>query len=514
MAKLVSTAERPDAALIATLESATSHPLWDRYKRITPVAPHAQDAPFLWRWRDLEPLTARAAAEVPIDDVERRAIILANPAFGGATVTTSNLIAAFTVLEPGDHAVPHRHTAAAIRFSTRAEGAVTIVNGRRLAMRPGDLILTPPLCWHGHINESDHRTIWFDAANMPLINTLDASFFEPGRRDDAEFFKVDEGNESGYRHSGEVTRRRLGEVSPGADDTLTVPCTSVSSCSARSSVSAVPRREGIGAAVRRREDPRFLTGRGRFVANLTVPGELACHIVRSPHAYARIVALDTSAAAGRSGVVAVLTGRDMAADEVGPLRCFWPIRAPNGPPMAEPPRWALARDTVRHVGEPVAVVIAESVAAATDAAEHVAIDYEPLRAVVSARDAIATGAPALHADAPGNVCFRWTRGDAAAVEAAFARATRTVRLELINNRLAGAAIEPRAVIAVPDTIDGALTLYSATQVPHFIRRAVAVELGLPEGSVRVIAPDVGGGFGHKGKHYPEEPIVAWPARRP
>jgi len=222
MAKLVSTAQRPDAALIATLESANFHPLWDRYKRITPVAPHAQDAPFLWRWRDLEPLTARAAAEVPIDDVERRAIILANPAFGGATVTTSNLIAAFTVLEPGDHAVPHRHTAAAIRFSTRAEGAVTIVNGRRLAMRPGDLILTPPLCWHGHINESDHRTIWFDAANMPLINTLDASFFEPGRRDDAEFFKVDEGNGSDNRHSGEVTRRRLGEVSPGADDTLTV----------------------------------------------------------------------------------------------------------------------------------------------------------------------------------------------------------------------------------------------------------------------------------------------------
>ncbi len=222
MAKLVSTAERPDAALISILESANFHPLWDRYKRITPVAPNAPDAPFLWRWRDLEPLTARAAAEVPIDDVERRAIILANPAFGGATVTTSNLIAAFTVLEPGDHAVPHRHTAAAIRFSTRAEGAVTIVNGRRLAMRPGDLILTPPLCWHGHINESDHRTIWFDAANMPLINTLDASFFEPGRRDDAEFFKVDEGNGSDNRHSGEVTRRRLGEVSPGADDTLTV----------------------------------------------------------------------------------------------------------------------------------------------------------------------------------------------------------------------------------------------------------------------------------------------------
>src|SRR5262249_55834084 len=293
----------------------------------------------------------------------------------------------------------------------------------------------------------------------------------------------------------------------------TVRCTNVSSCSARSSVSAVPPAEGIGAAVRRREDPRFLTGRGRFVANLTVAGELACHLVRSPHGHARIVAIDTSAAAGRPGIVAVLTGSDMATDRVGPLRCLWPIRAPNGPPMAEPPRWALARDTVRHVGEPVTVVIAQSVAAAIDAAERVTIDYEPLPAVVSARDAIAAGAPTLHTDAPGNVCFRWTRGDAAAVEATFARAHRVVRLELINNRIAGAALEPRAVIAVPDSLEGAVTLYATTQVPHFIRRVVAEELGLPEGRLRVVAPDVGGGSGYKGKHYPEETVVAWAARR-
>src|SRR5437879_13514351 len=130
MSKLVSTAERPDAALISTLECANLHPPWDRYKRSTPVAPNAPDAPFLWRWRDLEPLTARAAAEVPVDDVERRAIILANPAFGGATVTTSNLIAAFTVLEPGDHAMPHRHTAAALRFSTRSAGAAPVAHRR------------------------------------------------------------------------------------------------------------------------------------------------------------------------------------------------------------------------------------------------------------------------------------------------------------------------------------------------------------------------------------------------
>src|SRR5262245_11628748 len=157
-----------------------------------------------WRWRDIEPFTERAAKEVGIEDVERRALILANPAFEGATVTTSNLIGAFTVLEPGDHAVPHRHTAAAIRFSTRAEGAVTIVNGRRCEMREGDLILTPPMCWHGHINGTGGRTVWFDAANMPLINALDASFFEPGSREAHEFWNVGEGEERWWSAAGLV----------------------------------------------------------------------------------------------------------------------------------------------------------------------------------------------------------------------------------------------------------------------------------------------------------------------
>jgi gentisate 1,2-dioxygenase len=247
MAKLASTVERPDAALIAALAAANIHPLWDRYRRITPIQPRPTDAPFHWRWQDLEPLTARAAREVPIEDVERRAIILVNPAFAGETVTTGNLIGAFTVLEPGDRAVPHRHTAAAIRFATRAEGSVTIVNGRRLPMHPGDLILTPPLCWHGHINESDHRTIWFDAANMPLINLLDASFFEPGRREEEEFWTVDEGEERlwaeaglavggaargrdgagighspKYRYPGDATRRLLTAAPAGPDGARTV----------------------------------------------------------------------------------------------------------------------------------------------------------------------------------------------------------------------------------------------------------------------------------------------------
>lgn len=222
---------------VAALEAANLHPLWDRFRKITPVRPQAPDAPMVWRWRDIEALADRAVGEVPIDDVERRALILVNPAFGGETVTTSNLIAAFTVLDPGDRARPHRHTFAAIRFATRADGAATIVNGRRCEMRSGDLILTPPMCWHGHINASNHRIVWFDAANIPLLRGLDANFFEPGDPKAENFWQVDEGDERlwaepgliaadlppppahspKYRYSGEATRRMLDAVPPGPD---------------------------------------------------------------------------------------------------------------------------------------------------------------------------------------------------------------------------------------------------------------------------------------------------------
>ena len=212
---------RPDASLIAALERSHLHPLWDRYKRITPVAPQPKDAPMHWRWRDIEPFTARAATEVGIADVERRALILANPAFGGETVTTQNLIGAFTVLEPGDKAVPHRHTAAAIRFSTRAEGALTIVNGRRCEMHEGDLVLTPPMCWHGHINQGSRRTVWFDAANMPAICMLDASFFEPGSRQDERFWEVGAEGAAEYRFPGVETRQAVLRSERGKDDART-----------------------------------------------------------------------------------------------------------------------------------------------------------------------------------------------------------------------------------------------------------------------------------------------------
>ena len=183
-------------SFVAELEASNLHPLWDRYQRITPIKPQARDAPFLWRWRDIEPFLHRSVGEVSINDIERRALIMAHPAFGAETTTTSTLLAAFTVLEPGDRARPHRHTGAAIRFATRADGAATIVNGRRCEMKDGDLILTPPMCWHGHINESDHRIIWFDAANMPLIRAVDAHFFEPGDPRNNAFWQVDEGEEN------------------------------------------------------------------------------------------------------------------------------------------------------------------------------------------------------------------------------------------------------------------------------------------------------------------------------
>ena len=203
----------------------------------------------------------------------------------------------------------------------------------------------------------------------------------------------------------------------------------------------------------------------------------------------------------------------MAADHVGPMRALWAIRSADGKPMAEPPRWALARERVRHVGEPVAIVIGETREQTLDAAELLDVDYAPLPALIDARVAEAADAPQLHEAAPGNVCFRWARGDEAAVREAMHKAAHVTRLDLVNNRLIGGAIEPRAVLAVADAASDKLTLYSATQVPHHIRRYVAEQLGMAEGSIRLIAPDVGGGFGYKGKHYPEETIVAWAARR-
>jgi carbon-monoxide dehydrogenase large subunit len=239
---------------------------------------------------------------------------------------------------------------------------------------------------------------------------------------------------------------------------------------------------------------------------------LHCVLVRSSHAHARIRGIANAAATALPGILAVLTGADMAADGVAPMAPLWAIQTSDGRPMAEPPRYALARGAVRHVGEAVAAVIAETRAQAQDAADALDVDYEPLPAIVDGREAMREGAPQLHETVPGNICFRFARGDEIAVSKAFERASHIVKLDLANNRLIGAAIEPRAVLA-DGSADKKLTLYCSTQVPHHIRRSVADQLSLPQTSIRLVAPDVGGGFGYKGKHYPEETIVAWAARR-
>ena len=269
---------------------------------------------------------------------------------------------------------------------------------------------------------------------------------------------------------------------------------------------------GIGASVLRLEDRRFLTGRGHYVSDRAVPGALHCRFVRSDRAHADLLGIETEAARAVPGVAAVLTGADMAEDGVGSMPCLWKIPTKDGTPMAEPPRWALARGRVRHVGEPVAAVLAESQSAAEDAAELVGVRYAPLPAVVGSREAVGAET-VLHDEAPGNVCYVWGRGDEAAVARAMEAAARTVEIDIYNNRIAGAALEPRAAIASYDSVAGTVTLYDTTQAVHLVRRSVATQLGMADREIRVISPDVGGGFGYKGKHYPEEIVVCWAARR-
>jgi carbon-monoxide dehydrogenase large subunit len=266
----------------------------------------------------------------------------------------------------------------------------------------------------------------------------------------------------------------------------------------------------IGASIRRVEDRRFITGRGRYTDDIVLPGMLYAWIVRSPHAHARIRAIRTEKARQHPGVVAVFTGKDMLDNGVGSLPTGWQI----GPDMKEPPHYALAVDKVRYMGDGVAVVIAETKAAARDAAELVEVDYEELPAVVDAAEALKEGAPLLHEDAPGNLCYVWELGDREATDRALASAYHVTKLEFVNQRLVPNAIEPRAAIGHYDPGRDELTLYTSSQNPHLIRLLLsAFVLKLPEHKVRVISPDVGGGFGSKIFHYPEEVICAWSSRK-
>ncbi|HEX3538508.1 MAG TPA: xanthine dehydrogenase family protein molybdopterin-binding subunit [Stellaceae bacterium] len=274
----------------------------------------------------------------------------------------------------------------------------------------------------------------------------------------------------------------------------------------------------IGQPIRRREDYRFLTGQGTYTDDINRPGQAYAYILRSPHANAGINRIDTSAAASAPRVVAVFTGKDMAADEIGGLPCGWLVNSKDGSPMKEPPHPVLALDRVRHVGDPVAVVIAESLGQARDAAEKIDVDYTIEPAVVDPAAALQPGAPQVWEQAPGNLCYDWALGDAGAVDAAFKGAAKTVSLDLVNNRLVPNAMEPRAAIGEYDRATGEHTLYTTSQNPHVIRLLMgAFVLHLPESKLRVVAPDVGGGFGSKIFHYAEEAIVTWAApkvRRP
>ncbi len=269
---------------------------------------------------------------------------------------------------------------------------------------------------------------------------------------------------------------------------------------------------GIGAAVKRREDFRFITGRGRYVDDINRPGQLYASFVRAPIAHANVRGIDTAEAEKAPGVVAVFTGEDLEADGVGSLPCGWVVTDKHGEPHKAPPHWPLVRGKVRYVGDHVAVVIAETLAQARDAAELVEVDYEDLDPVVDLAQA-GEGAQ-LHDEAPGNLCYDWELGDKAAVDAAFEQAAHVTKLDLVNNRLIPNAMEPRAAIGEYDVGSDSYTIYSTSQNPHLLRLILcAFVLNLPEHKVRVVAPDVGGGFGSKIYAYAEETVCTWASKK-
>lgn len=268
----------------------------------------------------------------------------------------------------------------------------------------------------------------------------------------------------------------------------------------------------IGESVLRKEDYRFLTGAGQYTDDITLPRMAHAVFVRSPHAHALIKSVDTSAAKSAPGVIGVLEGKDVANDKINGLPCGWLITSTDGQPMKEPPHPILALDKVRYVGDHVVMVVAETLEQAKNAAELVEVDYEPLSAVVDVRDA--KGGAALHDIAPDNHCYKWAIGDKAVVDAAFNGAAHITKLDLINNRLVPNAMEPRAAIGSYSRANDDYTLYVSNQNPHVERLLMtAFVMGLPEHKVRVVAPDVGGGFGSKIYLYAEDVCLTWASKK-
>jgi carbon-monoxide dehydrogenase large subunit len=269
---------------------------------------------------------------------------------------------------------------------------------------------------------------------------------------------------------------------------------------------------GIGRSPKRKEDLRFVTGRGNYVADIKRPDMAMGVFVRSPHAHANILSIDISAAMVSPGVKAVYTGEDLKADNVGGLPVGWGIRGKDGNPMNEPPHPPLAQGKVRYVGDAVAFVVAATLEQAEAAAELVAVDYEVLTPVVGVVEALQPGAPQLYDDVPNNLCCDWDLGDSVAVDAAFTQAAHVTSIELVNQRLVGNPMEPRAAIGEYDFANGQYTLWTTSQFPHVVRLLMGeMVLHIPQHKLRVVAPDVGGGFGVKQFHYAEEAVVTWAA---
>ncbi|YCI02632.1 xanthine dehydrogenase family protein molybdopterin-binding subunit [Ensifer sp. D2-11] len=272
--------------------------------------------------------------------------------------------------------------------------------------------------------------------------------------------------------------------------------------------------EGIGARVARKEDKRFLTGKGRYTDDMVVSGMKYAVFVRSPHAHATIRSIDATSAKSMAGVIDVLDGKQLLADGIGNLICGWMIHSKDGSPMRMGAWRPLAHETVRYVGDAVAIVVADSVAQARDAAEAVVVDYETLPVVTDTLQALGEGEPQIHPEAPGNLIFDWELGDAGAADQAIAAAAHVTELKIINNRLSPNAMEPRATLGIYDAGDDHFTCYTTSQNPHLARLVMSAFYNVaPENKLRVIAPDVGGGFGSKIFIYPEEIVCLWASKR-
>ncbi|MFU8865586.1 MAG: xanthine dehydrogenase family protein molybdopterin-binding subunit [Rhodobacterales bacterium] len=276
----------------------------------------------------------------------------------------------------------------------------------------------------------------------------------------------------------------------------------------------MPKDHGIGASPKRREDLRFLTGNGNYTDDINLYGQTYVHFLRSDVAHGRLTSVDTAEAAKMPGVVRIFTGDDFAG--IGGLPCGWQVTDKHGQPMQEPPHPVLAQGKVRHVGDPIAAIVAETYEQARDAAEAIVVDIEELPAVINMKDAVKEGAPLVHDDLTSNLCYDWgfVEENKAATDEAFAKAAHVTTLELVNNRLVANPMEPRVAVGDYNRSTDDSTLYTTSQNPHVIRLLMgAFVLGIPEHKLRVVAPDVGGGFGTKIFHYAEEAFCTFAARQ-